>query len=53
MSIKKQLQANLSQMPHAGLTLLLLGLAALLVVVALLPEHWVLKVIVAVWVLFP
>lgn len=53
MTLKQRLQKNLEKQPHSVLTLLLLGLAALIAGVALLPDNWLLKVVVALWVLLP
>lgn len=53
MSLKSNLQANLGKQPHSVITLLLLALAAFLIVVALTPDHWLFKVLVAVWVIVP
>ena len=51
MSLKANLQKNLEKQPHSVLTVLLLGLAAVIVLVALLPDNWLLKVAVAAWVI--
>ena len=53
MTIHERLKANLDKQPHSILTLILLAAAAVIVLVALLPDHWVLKVIVALYILLP
>lgn len=53
MSIKANLQKNLQQQPHSVVTVILLALGIILIGLALVPDHWLLKVLAIVWVILP